>query len=295
MSNTPYRANTADRDHSVRRVILIEGTANLAVLLAKLVVGFATGSLAVLGDAVHSLTDLSNNVVAWTVMRLSVQPADREHPYGHRKFETLAVFGLAALLVVLAFELALNAIKSESKPIASETWELGVMLAVLLINVVVAAWQRRWARRLASDILLADASHTFADVMITTAVIIGWQLSAMGYAWLDRLCALAVAGLVLYLAYQLFKRAVPVLVDQFAVDPEQLTRAVMTVTGVRQVRRIRSRWMGSVPVVDMIICVDPALTTEQAHDISDRIELLVEQRFQIADVSIHVEPDRRNS
>ena len=73
MSNTPYRANTADRDHSVRRVILIEGTANLAVLLAKLVVGFATGSLAVLGDAVHSLTDLSNNVVVHNCFIISVE------------------------------------------------------------------------------------------------------------------------------------------------------------------------------------------------------------------------------
>ena len=282
------------RDRRVKRVILLEGAANLAVLVAKLVVGLTTGSLAVLGDAVHSLTDLANNIVAWTVIRVSALPADREHPYGHRKFETLAVFGLAALLVVLAFELALNAIKGDNKPIASTAWELGVMLSVLIINVVVATWQRRWARRLKSDILLADASHTFADVMITTTVIIGWQLSAIGYVWLDRLCALGVAGLVLYLAYQLFKRAIPALVDQFAVDPEQLTKVVMAVPGVCDVRRIRSRWVGSVPVVDMIITVDSSLTTEQAHEISDRIESQVEQQFHIDDTSIHVEPDNKH-
>ena len=281
------------RDRRVKRVILLEGAANLAVLVAKLVVGLTTGSLAVLGDAVHSLTDLANNIVAWTVIRVSALPADREHPYGHRKFETLAVFGLAALLVVLAFELALNAIKGESKPIASSPWELGVMLTVLIINVTVAVWERRWARRLQSDILLADASHTFADVMITLAVIAGWQLSAMGYVWLDRVCALGVAGLVMFLAYQLFKRAIPALVDQFAVDPEQLRQTVMGVPGVREVRRIRSRWAGSEAVVDMIITVDPALNTEQAHAISDQIELQVEQRFQIRDISIHIEPDTR--
>ena len=281
------------RDRRVKRVILLEGAANLAVLVAKLVVGLTTGSLAVLGDAVHSLTDLANNIVAWTVIRVSALPADREHPYGHRKFETLAVFGLAALLVVLAFELALNAIKGESKPIASSPWELGVMLTVLIINVTVAVWERRWARRLQSDILLADASHTFADVMITLAVIAGWQLSAMGYVWLDRVCALGVAGLVMFLAYQLFKRAIPALVDQFAVDPEQLRQTVMGVPGVREVRRIRSRWAGSEAVVDMIISVDPALNTEQAHAISDQIELQVEQRFQIRDISIHIEPDTR--
>lgn len=281
------------RDRRVKRVILLEGAANLAVLLGKLAVGLTTGSLAVLGDAVHSLTDLSNNIVAWTMIRVSALPADREHPYGHRKFETLAVFGLAALLVVLAFELAVNAIKGETKPIASSAWELGIMLAVLIINITVAAWERRWARRLKSDILLADASHTFADVMITLAVIAGWQLSAMGYTWLDRVCALGVAGLVLFLAYQLFKRAIPALVDQFAVDPERLRQTVMSVPGVHEIRRIRSRWAGSEAVVDMIITVDPALNTEQAHAICDQIELQVEQQLQIRDISIHIEPDTR--
>lgn len=287
-----YRAMTKQsRDTRVKRVILLEGAANLVVLLAKVVVGLTTGSLAVLGDAVHSLTDVSNNVVAWTMVRVSAMPADREHPYGHRKFETLAVFSLGALLVVLAFELAINAIKGESKPVVSNTWELGVMIAVLIINIAVAAWERRWARRLQSDILLADASHTFADVMITLTVIAGWQLSAMGYPWLDRACAIGVAGLVLYLAYQLFKRAIPALVDQFAVDPEKLRQTAMSVPGVRKVSRIRSRWAGSEAVVDMIIMVDPTLNTEQAHKICDQIELQVEQAFQIRDISIHIEPD----
>ena len=108
--------DSARRDLVVRRIILLEGLANFVVLLAKLTVGLSTGSLAVLGDAVHSLTDVANNAVAWGVMKLSSQPADREHPYGHRKFETLAVFGLATLLTVLAVELALHALRREPEP-----------------------------------------------------------------------------------------------------------------------------------------------------------------------------------
>ena len=79
------------RDSQVLRVIVIEGSANAVVLAAKAVVGFSTGSLAVLGDAIHSLTDVMNNAVAWVVIRHSKAPPDAEHPYGHRKFETLAV------------------------------------------------------------------------------------------------------------------------------------------------------------------------------------------------------------
>jgi len=283
-----------DRHSKVKRVILIEGAANLSVLIAKTIVGLSTGSLAVLGDALHSLTDLANNVVAWTVIHLSSMPADREHPYGHRKFETLGVFFLASLLVVLAFELGLNAIRKEDVTIASSPLELGVMFGVLGINIYIAWWQRRWARRLKSEILLADASHTFSDVMVTLTVIAGWQLSAMGYPWLDRLCAIGVAGLILYLAYTLFKRAIPTLVDQFAIDPDVLIAAVKEIKGVRNVVRVRSRWIGSTPAVDLVISVDPELPTTESHDISDKVELLIENRFHITDISIHVEPHHRH-
>ncbi|WP_455196520.1 cation diffusion facilitator family transporter [Kaarinaea lacus] len=279
-----------NRHAKVQRVILIEGAANLSVLIAKTVVGFSTGSLAILGDALHSLTDLANNVVAWVVIRLSNAPADREHPYGHRKFETLAVFFLASLLVVLAFELGLNAIRKEDTEIASGPLELGIMVGVLVINISIAWWQRRWAKRLKSDILLADASHTFSDVLVTLTVIAGWQLSAIGYLWLDRLCALGVSALILYLAYSLFKRAIPTLVDQYAIDPDVLITTVQEVKGVKDVLRVRSRWVGSSPAVDMVISVDPELTTADSHDISDEVESLIEKRFHITDVSIHVEP-----
>lgn len=279
-----------DRERQILRVILIEGGANLAVLLTKLMVGLSTGSLAVLGDAIHSLTDVINNVGAWFITRHASKPADSKHPYGHRKFETLAVFALAALLAALAFELALSAINRETQEIATGRWELGLMIGVLLVNISLSAWQRVWAKRLKSDILLADASHTFADVLTTVVVIIGWQLSAMGYVWLDRLCALAVAGLVLYLAYDLFKRALPVLVDERAISVEPLRATAMEVAGIREVRRVRSRWMGSARAVDLVITVDPQLTTSAAHDIADRLEALLEERFQVHDISIHIEP-----
>ena len=282
--------DSLERDKQVRLIILIEGLANLVVLGAKLIVGLSTGSLAVLGDAIHSLTDVINNVVAWVVIRYSSMPADRGHPYGHRKFETLAVFALASLLVVLAFELGLHAIRKEATDVVSGGIELGIMLGVLTVNICLATWQRMWALRLDSDILLADANHTFADVLTTIVVIAGWQFSAMGYLWLDRVCAIGVAGLIMYLAYILFKRAVPVLVDESAIDPQQLSRVVSGVPGVAKVYRVRSRWMGSARAVDMIISVDPTLSTEESHAIADEIESIIEQQFDVSDISIHVEP-----
>ncbi|MEZ5593822.1 MAG: cation diffusion facilitator family transporter [Gammaproteobacteria bacterium] len=291
-SPTPdWRKPGPARDRRVQRVIIIEGLANLCVLLAKTAVGLSTGSLAILADAAHSLTDLANNIVAWIVVRLAAQPPDREHPYGHRKFETLAVFGLATLLTVIAVEIALQALRREQPEILQSDWGLVLMLGVLLINIAVTTWQRMWARRLQSDILLADASHTLADVAITSTVIIGWLLSASGYHWLDTLCALLMAALVLYLAFGLFKRAIPVLVDHSALDSGTVGAAVLTLPGVRQVRRLRSRWQGSSRVVDMIITVDASLSTEKAHRIADQIEALLEERFGASDITIHIEPE----
>ncbi len=282
--------NMDQRDRKILSIILIEGLANCTVLIIKLVVGLFTGSLAVLGDAVHSLTDVINNIVAWLVTRHSAKPADRKHPYGHRKFETVAVFVLAALLAILAFELLMHAVTRETVEITSGGLEFGLMLGVLAINIVISTWQRRWAKRLESDILLADANHTFSDVLITASVIVGWQLSAMGWIWIDRVCALAVAGLILYLAFGLFKRTLPVLLDERAIEAGKLRAAVQDVEGVRAIHRVRSRWVGSARAVDLVIEVDAELSTAAAHEIADRIESLLADQFDVHDVSIHVEP-----
>jgi cation diffusion facilitator family transporter len=288
-------AASSDRDRQVRRVILIEGLANLSVLLLKTWVGATTGSMAVLGDALHSLTDVANNVVAWVVIRISAKPPDRNHPYGHRKFEGLAVFILATLLVVLSVELASRAIVRDADVPRISNVALAVMLVVLAVNIGLSAWQRRWAKKLESDILLADASHTFSDVLTTIVVIVGWQLSARGYVWLDTLTALGVAGIVMYMAYRLFRSASPVLVDAYAVEPEAITARVLSIPGVSGVRRVRTRYIGPAVAGDVVVSVDSQLTTDEAHAIADRVEDAIERDFGIADLTVHIEPDTQTS
>ncbi|VAW44156.1 Cobalt-zinc-cadmium resistance protein [hydrothermal vent metagenome] len=279
-----------NKDKKVQQIILIEGFYNIVVLVLKLIVGLATNSLAILGDAIHSLTDVLNNVVIWLVMRVAGKPADEDHPYGHRKFETMGVFALASLLVVLAVELILQTFRAETKEIISEPWGLGLMLVVLLLNISVSVWERHWAKKLDSDILLADAQHTLVDVITTVLVIVSWQLSVMGYLWLDKLCAVGVACLVLYFAFGLFQKVVPILVDGFAIDPESLSKAAFQVEGVREVRQVRSRWIGDSKAVDLIIAVDAHLNITESHDIAHAVEDMLVARFNVADASIHVEP-----
>ncbi|TQV73994.1 cation transporter [Aliikangiella marina] len=279
-------------DKKVQQVILVEGSANVLVLIAKVIAGLSTGSMAILSDALHSLTDVANNFVVWGVVKHSTKPADREHPYGHRKFETLAVLGLAVLLILLAFELILHSFRREHTDIVSSPIEMMLMAGVLIINIGLASWQRMWANRLGSHLLQADASHTFADVLTTIIVIVGWQLASMGYLWLDQLCAIGVGLFILYLAYNLLKKVTPVLVDGYAIEPEALIEVAVAIDGVEAVSRVRSRWIGNDASIDMVILVKPELTTEQAHQICDQIELLVEREFAVSDISIHVEPNQ---
>lgn len=275
----------------VRYVLIVEGSCNFAVLVAKASVGFATGSFALLGDAIHSLADLANNIVALVVVRIASAPPDREHPYGHQRFETLAVFGLAVLLAVLALEIVVRAVESHDREVLENDWGLAVMIGVLCTNAGLSYWERRWAEKLGSQILNADAKHTFADVLTTIAIIVGWQLSARGYPWLDSLVALLVACLVMYLAYGLFRGAVPRLVDRISHEPEEIVAAVEPLEGVRNVNRVRSRWVGSKPAVDVVITVAPDMPTSQAHDIADAVEEALFEALSIEDVTVHIEPD----
>jgi cation diffusion facilitator family transporter len=283
-------SETEKRDHQIQRVILIEGSANAVVLILKLVVGLTTGSVGILGDAVHSVTDVANNIVAWIVIRISSRPADERHPYGHRKFETIAVFGLAMLLTILAFELGMRAIQREAPEIVHTDWALGLMVGVLAVNASLATWQANWARRLASDILLADSRHTFADVLTTLVVIAGWQAAARGYLWIDTLAALGVSGVILVLAYGLFQRAIPILVDETALEPDAIIDVALSVPGVLGIRRVRSRGGETNATVDLVALVAAELSTAESHGIATSLERAIGSNFPVEGVTIHVEP-----
>jgi cation diffusion facilitator family transporter len=272
-------------------VLWIEGATDVALIAAKLAVAIPTGASSILADALHSVTDLANNAVALVAMRLATAPPDRDHPYGHRKFEPLAVFLLACLLVMLGFQIALRALHGRAGAIELHETGLYVMLGVLAANIGFTSWQWSQARLLDSDLLRADARHTLSDVAVTCSVIAGWQLAARGLPWLDALVTFGVALLILWLAYGLFRRAIPVLVDSSARDPDDLRRAVRGVPGVRDAPRVRSRHDGRTLRVDVSVTVDPELSTRAAHEIADAIEERLRARFGAEDVVVHVEPE----
>jgi cation diffusion facilitator family transporter len=143
-----------------------------------------------------------------------------------------------------------------------------------------------------SLILHADASHTLSDVLTTVAVIIGWQLAAQGYYWIDTLFALIVSGIIFNLAFRLFQRAIPVLVDQSSQDQDQLIAAVNSICALKTVRQLRSRNGGKNQVADVTITVDANLSTQDSHQITNDIEEMLAEKFNIQNVIVHIEPFR---
>ena len=274
----------------VRTVIIIEGLADIVMMVTKLIVGLSTNSAAIIGDALHSLTDLCNNFIALIALRISEKPSDADHHYGHRKFEQLAVFALAVMLAVVAVELVINAVSHFGEEVSHSDLGLVIMLLTLAINIGLTVWENYWARRLDSDLLHADAKHTLSDVLSTIAVIVGWQLAARGFALADTLVALLVAAIIFYMAIKLFLRAIPILVDSSLYHPDDLKRIVGSVDQVEAVHQVRARSLREGGSADIVVSVDANLSTMQAHAVTELIEQALHKHFGLDDVIVHVEP-----
>jgi cation diffusion facilitator family transporter len=287
-------AAAGERRREVASVLTWVLLANLIVILAKIIVGLRSGSIAVLGDAAHSGIDAVNNVVGLTAMRLAAAPPDELHPYGHGKFETLAALAVAAFLSVTCFELiqgAVGRLVNGGAPPTIEPVMIGILAATMLVNVGVAWGESRAARRLSSEILAADARHTASDVLVTATVLVGMLLiSVFGWASADAILALVVAVVVAKSGYEILRDTIPVLVDARAAEPAEIRSVAEMVEGVQGTSSIRSRGRTGEGFAELTIHVDRRETVVSAHEIADRVELRVAERVGFANVIVHVEP-----
>ncbi|MGC1310507.1 MAG: cation diffusion facilitator family transporter [Phormidesmis sp.] len=277
----------------VRRVLSITLVLNIAVVVLKLVVGWWTGSLSLLADALHSITDSANNVLGLVTNQLASPVPDRDHPYGHQKYEAVGALGIAAFLGIACFEILKGAIErliDGSEPVTMGALSLWFLLAVLGINIFVAFYERRVGNRLGSNILIADAQHTMSDIWITIAVLGGLIGVWVGVQWLDVFLAFPVALLVIRSGWVVLSANLPWLVDEMAIAPEAIHTEVMSVPGVLNCHSIASRGLlGRKVFIDMHLIVEPQ-DVLSAHEITERVEQRLEEEFGSTRVTIHVEP-----
>jgi len=282
-----------DRHARVRRVLIGVLIANAAVVAVKFAVGLATGSLAVLGDGVHASVDALNNVIALAVMRVASVGPDADHPYGHGKFETLGALLIVGFLSVTCFELikgAVAALLAGGRDVSATPAELALLAITLVLNAAVAWYETARGRALSSDLLLADAAHTRADVTITAAVLASLVAVGKGYTIVDPLLALGVAGFILHIAWRIVRRSVPVLVDERALPAHEIRRAAEEVAGVQRAYSIRSRGSALVRFAELTIAVDGQADVRTAHSIADAVESQLTEHLGLTEVVVHVEP-----
>jgi cation diffusion facilitator family transporter len=290
---------TYDNRAEVRKVLIITLLLNVFVMGLKVLVGYWTGSLSLLADALHSVTDSANNVLGLVAIKFSSPLPDREHPYGHNKFEAIGALGIAAFLGIACFEIVQGAVerilKGGGEPVRVSPPELWLLLIVLGINIFVAFYERNVGKRVGSSILIADATHTMSDVWVTISVIGGLIGVWLGYQWLDVLLAFPVALLVFWSGWSVLTENLPWLVDQMAIAPETIHAIAVSVSGVINCHDIASRGViGRQVFIEMHLIVD-APDVETAHNITEEVEKQLEQRFHPVRILIHVEPPAYHS
>src|SRR5438105_2010792 len=286
--------NALDRSRAVRRVLAGLLVANLAVLITKATIGTLTGSLAVLGDALHSSVDAAYNVLGLVVVRSAAKEPDEDHPYGHGKFETLGALGIVVFLSVTCFELvrsAMSHLGSGGHAVLVTDTGLALLVATLGTNIAVAWYENRRGHQLSSELLIADAAHTRTDIFITIGVLIGVLLSRRGLTWVDPVVAIVIALLIVRVAYQILSRAVPVLVDERAIPAPTIRQTAQAVEGVKSAYGIRSRGGNAgVRYAEVTIAVDSSANVADAHAIADAVEQRLKKDLELEEVTVHVEP-----
>ncbi|MDZ7958000.1 MAG: cation diffusion facilitator family transporter [Aulosira sp. DedQUE10] len=277
----------------VRKVLIITLLLNLFVMALKAFVGYSTGSLSLLADALHSVTDSANNILGLITSRFSSPKPDREHPYGHQKFEAVGALGISAFLGIACFEIlqgAIERILKGGQPVTISAPELWLLLIVLGVNIFVTFYERSVGKRVGSPILIADATHTMSDVWVTITVIGGLIGVWLGYQWLDVVLAFPVALLVFWSGWSVLKANLPSLVDEMAIAPEAIHAIALSVPGVINCHDIASRGvLGRQVFMEMHLIVD-AVDVETAHRITEEVESRLEERFRPVRILIHVEP-----
>lgn len=281
---------------AVKRVLWIILVANIAVAVMKIILGVIIRSGAVLADGFHSLTDGSSNVVGLVGMTLASQPVDKEHPYGHAKFETMSSLVIVGALTMLAFEVTTSAIARFSAPVVPQidVWTFVVMLTTLGINLVVTTLESRAGHRLHSSILIADAKHTLSDVFVTIGVILSLGMIELGFPlWIDSLVSLGVAVMIIKAAIEIFMEASKVLLDAQSIDPTLIASYLKDLPEVKAVHQVRARGTATQQFIDLHVLADPEMTLTQAHDLAHRIEAAIQKGMPESKVQVitHLEPD----
>ncbi len=278
-----------------QRVAFGSIVASAGLTAAKAAVGLASGSLAILSEAAHSLLDLAATLMTYFAVRASDKPADEEHHYGHGKIESVAALGETALLFVLSLAVLWEAGHRIAAGGGHVVQASLVAFAVVIMSIVVDFFRARALNRVAqetdSEALEADALHFSSDMWSSAAVLIGLGGVALGFQWMDSAAALVVAVFILVAGWRLGKRTIDTLTDTAPAGlAERLRRIVNDVAGVVSVERVRARKVGPTSFVDIDVAASRTLPLDRVAEIKSEILRRVREDVGESEINVTVDP-----
>ncbi|KPI54468.1 cation transporter [Clostridioides difficile] len=283
-----------DNYKKVKQVLWIILFANFAVALLKIVIGNQIKSYSMTADGFHSLSDGASNIVGLIGIFFASKPKDKNHPYGHKKFEIITSLFISGMLFVIAIKIILSAVSRISNPITpSITIESLIALVItLFINIFVCMYEYRIGTKLNSYVLISDSLHTRSDIFVSLGVLVTLIGVKLGFpVIIESIVPIIISAFIIYSAYGIFKPSIGILVDRVAVDEDYIREIVFEFNEVRDVHNIRSRGSKSSIYIDMHVMVDPFISIEQSHDLTHKIEKQIQEEInENAQVIVHIEP-----
>lgn len=284
---------TADRSAAIRKVLLVTLFCNICVSGAKIAYGYLVSSVSITADGFHSMFDGVSNVVGFVGIYFASHPPDEDHPYGHRKIETLFTIFIGVMMAMTCIEIfkqVYESLKGEPRAAISLA-SFAVMLITLVVNVFVTTYEKRKGSELNSEFLIADAQHTRSDIYATTGVIAGLVLMKLGFARADALVGAIVGLLVARAGFAILREAADVLSDRSQADTVKIRELVCEIDNVIDCHRVRTRGTSSHVFIDLHVTVRPDLSVVDGHAIAHAAEEKIKAAIKsAADVVVHIEP-----
>lgn len=267
--------------------------AYILLSIAKLVTGYLTNSKALTADGLNNTTDIFGSVAVLIGLRISRKPADDDHPYGHFRAETIASLIASIIMMGVGINVIYNGIQSI---VINDSNVPGISSAIVaFISGVAIYFVHRYNKKIALKInsrgLLAAAKDNLADSWVSFGAAIGIVGAQFGYTWLDPLIAVLVGVLIIKTGVGIFRESTHNLTDGF--NKEELKKIydlIYTVEDVLTVKDVKARTHGSNMLIDAVIGVNPDLTIEEGHQITEQVETKVKEHYEIIDIIVHVEP-----
>ena len=280
----------------IKSITYIGIAVNIALAVVKVVIGWLAGSLALLADGVHSLSDVATDAVVLLGLRLGSKEPDQSHPYGHGRAETLSA-GLIALVLILVGGAMIYYATIAIARDEMTTPRLAVLIAAM-VSIAAKEWLYRATQKIAikshSPALYANAWHHRSDALSSVAVVIGFISLEFGFGHGDQVAAIAVGLMIIWVGVRVIGGSMRELTEG-AVDSDTIERirdVINADSSIRQWHKLRTRTVGREVFLDLHILVDPDLNIAAAHQISESLENALDKQItRPVNITVHIEPD----